>query len=67
MMSVKKALIWSALSCLWLMVSGCGSYQGSYNWSPASLFLPGLLQNPIPAVEKTNASLAMVAHPLLAQ
>ncbi len=45
-MSLERKIFGLAIcAALAVMVTGCGGLQGSYNVSPATFFLPGLLDN----------------------
>lgn len=53
---LKWKFLWlTLLAALPLVVEGCGGINASKSVSPASFFLPGLLQaTPPPAIEYTN-------------
>jgi hypothetical protein len=45
-MSIKRLLVGGGSSLAVLLLAGCGGINGSYSPSPASFFLPGLVQIP---------------------
>ncbi|MCC7373302.1 MAG: hypothetical protein IT581_01510 [Verrucomicrobiales bacterium] len=49
-----------ALAAVGALVSGCGGVRGSHSVSPASFFMPGLMQNesprPLPANPESTVS-----------
>lgn len=50
-----------------LLTGGCGGFSGSHSVSPASFFLPGLMQNtpcpaPVPSEEPDQEAPAIVAR-----
>jgi hypothetical protein len=43
--STQKAFGLAIIAAVAVLGTGCGGFQGSHSISPASFFLPGLLQN----------------------